>query len=30
MRHLIEDRGITDDELAELRALVNRLDRSKR
>jgi BlaI family transcriptional regulator, penicillinase repressor len=26
VRHLIEDRGITDEELAELRALVDRLE----
>jgi predicted transcriptional regulator len=27
MRHLIEDRGVTDEELAELRALIERLER---
>ena len=26
MRHLIEERGITDDELAELRKMIDRLD----
>ena len=30
MRHLIEDRGISDQELAELRELVNRLERESR
>lgn len=28
MRHLIEERDVTDDELAELRALIDRLDES--
>jgi predicted transcriptional regulator len=27
MRHLIEDRGVSDEELAELRALIDRLER---
>ena len=29
MRHLIEQRGIGDDQLAELRALIDRLEREK-
>lgn len=27
MRHLIEDRGVTDEELAELRVLIDRLEK---
>jgi predicted transcriptional regulator len=27
MRHLIEDRGITDEELAELRKMIDRLEK---
>ena len=30
MRHLIEDRGISTDDLAELRKLIDRLDRDRK
>ena len=30
MRHLIEDRGISADELAELRKLIDRLDQERK
>ena len=29
VRHLIEERGITEDEMAELRALLNRLEKER-
>lgn len=29
MRHLIEDRGVTDEEIRELRALIDRLETQK-
>lgn len=30
VRHLIEDRGLTDDDLAELRTLIDRLEQEER